>query len=115
MKRDLLVLGTEFGPWISTDGGQRWEQYKGSGFPAVAVRDMVVHPRTSDLVIATHGRGIWIVDDISPLRALTPALMSEDAAFLPGPAAPQIMETFGGWAEGDGTYTGPGRPTSASI
>ncbi len=113
--RDLLFLGTEFGLWISTDGGRRWAQYKGSGFPQVAVRDMVVHPRTSDLVIATHGRGIWIVDDISPLRALTPATLSEDAGFLPVPPAVQWMETSGGWAEGDGAFTGPSRPTEASI
>src|SRR6185437_6330298 len=65
---NLLFLGTEFGLWVSIDGGQRWAQYKGSNFPAVAVRDIVVHPRTSDLVLATHGRGIWIIDDISSLR-----------------------------------------------
>ena len=110
---NLLFLGTEFGLWISIDGGQRWVQYQGSNFPAVAVRDLVVHPRTSDLVLATHGRGIWIVDDISPLRALTPALMSEEAAFLPAPAAVQLMETNGGWAEGDATFTGPNRPNEA--
>ena len=52
---------------------------RAANFPAVAVRDIVIHPRTSDLVLATHGRGIWIIDDISPLRALTPDLMSEDA------------------------------------
>src|SRR5689334_9805148 len=46
--RNLLFLGTEFGLWVSYDGGTRWAQYKGSGFPAVAVRDLVVHPRTSD-------------------------------------------------------------------
>ena len=70
---NLLFLGTEFGLWISTDGGQRWAQYKGSNFPAVAVRDIVVHPRESDLVLATHGRGIWIIDDISLLRSLKPS------------------------------------------
>ena len=79
---NLLFLGTEFGLWISIDGGQRWAQYKGSGFPAVAVRDIVVHPRESDLVLATHGRGIWIIDDISSLRALTPDLMAKDAVLL---------------------------------
>ena len=113
--RDLLFLGTEFGLWISTDGGRRWAQYKGSGFPQVAVRDMVVHPRTSDLVIATHGRGIWIIDDIAPLRALALEKLSEDAGFLPVPPAVQWMETFGGWAEGDGAFNGPSRPTEASI
>jgi photosystem II stability/assembly factor-like uncharacterized protein len=111
----LLFLGTEFGLWVSVDGGQRWAQYKASGFPSVAVRDLVVHPRTSDLVLATHGRGIWIIDDVSGLRALTPTLMSEDAGFLPFPAAPQWMETFGGWPEGDATFTGPNRPTDAFI
>jgi photosystem II stability/assembly factor-like uncharacterized protein len=52
--QDLLFLGTEFGLWISIDGGQHWAQYKGSDFPEVAVRDLVVQPRTSDLVLATH-------------------------------------------------------------
>jgi len=77
---NLLFLGTEFGLWISVDGGQRWAQYKGSDFPPVPVRDIVVQARESDLVLATHGRGIWIIDDITPWRALTPDLMSKEAA-----------------------------------
>ena len=84
-------------------------------FPAVAVRDIVIHPRTSDLILATHGRGIWIIDNISPMRALTPDLMSEYAAFLPIPPAVQWMETSGGWMEGDATFVGPNRPTDAAI
>src|SRR5437868_6909842 len=67
---NLLFLGTEFGLWVSIDGGQRWTQDKGSSFPAVAVRDLVVHPRTSDVVLATYGRGMWVIDDVSPLRKL---------------------------------------------
>jgi photosystem II stability/assembly factor-like uncharacterized protein len=112
---DLLFLGTEFGLWISVDRGQRWAQYKGSGFPSVAVRDLVVHPRESDLVLATHGRGIWIVDDIAPLRALTPDLMVKTAAFIPSRPVVQYLEGFGGWPEGDATYTGPSRPREAPI
>jgi photosystem II stability/assembly factor-like uncharacterized protein len=115
VNRDLLFLGTEFGLWISTDGGRRWAQYKAQGFPQVAVRDLVIHPRTSDLVMATHGRGIWIVDDVAPLRALTPEKLSEDAGFLPVPTAVQWMETFGGWPEGDGAFAGPNRPNAAFI
>jgi len=111
----LLFLGTEFGLWVSIDGGQSWAQYKGSNFPAVAVRDIVVHPRTFDLVLATHGRGIWIVDDISPLRSLTPELMQQDAAFLPIRPSPQWMETNAGWPEGDAAFTGPARPAEAAI
>jgi photosystem II stability/assembly factor-like uncharacterized protein len=112
---DLLFLGTEFGLWISIDRGQRWAQYKGSGFPAVAVRDLVVHPRDSDLVLATHGRGIWIVDDISPLRALDPDIMARSAAFIKGRPAVLYVDGSGGWVEGDATYTGPSRPREAPI
>src|SRR5207248_186851 len=108
--RNLLFLGTEFGLWISIDGGQRWAQYKGGNFPAVAVRDIVVHPRDADLILATHGRGIWIIDDISSLRAITPGLMTQDATFLPVPSAIQYMDTNGGWPEGDATFTGSNRP-----
>jgi len=111
----LLFLGTEFGLWISSDGGQRWGQYKGSDFPAVAVRDIVVQPRESDLVLATHGRGIWIIDDISPLRALKPELMDKDATVIDGPPAIQYFQSNGGWPEGDETFNGPSRPTDAFI
>ena len=53
--RDLLFLGTELGLWISLDGGKQWAQYKGGDFPNVAVRDLAIHPRDDDLVIA-HAR-----------------------------------------------------------
>jgi len=112
---NLLFLGTEFGLWISVDGGARWGQYKGSNFPAVAVRDIAVQPRESDLVLATHGRGIWVVDEISPLRALTPDLMAKPAALIAGPPAIQYFNANGGWAEGDETFNGPSRPTDAFI
>jgi photosystem II stability/assembly factor-like uncharacterized protein len=112
--QNLLFLGTEFGLWISVDGGQHWAQYKGSNFPAAAVRDIVVQARESDLVLATHGRGIWIIDDISAWRALTPDLMSKEAALIPGHAT-QYFEAFGGWAEGDESFIGRNRPGEAQI
>ena len=102
----LLFLGTEFGLWVSLDGGNQWAQYKGGTFPDVAVRDIVIHPRESDLVIATHGRGIWIVDDISPLRKLTPAMLSQEAVFVQGRATQQRLNASGGWAEGDAAFSG---------
>ncbi len=112
---NLLFVGTEFGLWISVDGGHHWAQYKGSNFPAAAVRDIVVHAREGDLVLATHGRGIWIIDDISPLRALSPDLMSKEAVLIPGRPAMQYFETFGGWPEGDEAFSGRSRPTEAQI
>jgi len=112
---NLLFLGTEFGLWISVDGGGRWAQYKGNDFPAVAVRDIAVHARESDLVLATHGRGIWIIDNIAPLRSLTPELMSKDAALIEGRPAVQYFNANGGWAAGDESFNGPSRPEDALI
>ncbi|HZC66316.1 MAG TPA: sialidase, partial [Candidatus Dormibacteraeota bacterium] len=113
--RNLMYLGTEFGLWISLDSGKHWAQYKGHEFPNVAVRDIVVNPRQSDLVLATHGRGIWIVDDITPLRKLTPEVMAQDAAFISGKPAQQRLVSNGGWVEGSAVYTGPNSPDAALI
>jgi photosystem II stability/assembly factor-like uncharacterized protein len=115
VRHDLLFLGTEFGLWISPDGGKQWARYKGHEFPMVAVRDIVVHPRESDLVIATHGRGIWIVDDITPLRKLTPEVMAQEAVFLQAKPAQQRLPAQGGWAEGSAVFTGPNPPDAALI
>src|SRR5262249_26788595 len=79
-----------------------------------AVRDIAVQARESDLVLATHGRGIWIIDDISSLRALTPELMAKDAVLLDGTGV-QYFNAFGGWAEGDATFTGSSRTGDAYI
>lgn len=64
---NLLFVGTEFGLFISIDGGAHWAQFKG-GLPNVAVRDVAIQARESDLLLATHGRGIYILDDLTPIR-----------------------------------------------
>jgi len=115
VKSDLLYIGTEFGLWISIDGGKQWAQYKGSEFPNVAVHDLVVHPRDHDLVVATHGRGIWIIDDITPLRALTPEMLSQNAAFIKARPVVQRIPAGGGWANGDAAFTGPNPTEDAAI
>ena len=112
---NLMFAGTEFGLWISLDTGRHWAQYKGGDFPNVPVRDIVVHPRESDLVLATHGRGIWIIDDISPLRQLTPEILDKDAVFLTGRVPKQRIGASGGWSEGDGTFVGKNPPDAALI
>lgn len=78
---DLLFVGTEFGLFITVDGGRQWARFTGD-FPPVPVKDMVIHPRESDLVIATHGRGFYIVDDITPLRTITDDVLESDVSFL---------------------------------
>src|SRR5437870_6348107 len=115
VKPDLLFLGTEFGLWVSIDGGKTWGLFKGNHFPAVAVRDLAIHPRDNDLVLATHGRGIWIIDDITPLRALTPDLLKQDVAFVSARPVQQRIEGAGGWANGDAAFVGDNPPDAAVI
>lgn len=78
---DLLFLGTEFGLYVSVDGGKNWAQFKNE-LPNVSVMDMVIHPREHDLVLGTHGRGVYIIDDISTLRQLTPEVLESEFVFL---------------------------------
>ena len=112
---NLLFLGTELGLWVSLDGGKQWAHYKGGDLPAVAVRDLAIHPRDHDLVLGTHGRGIWIVDDITPLRMLTPEILASSASFLPSRPTVQRLQASGGWSNGDAVYVGPNPPGDAVI
>src|SRR5207237_2386464 len=114
VNRDLLFVGTEFGLWVSLDGGRQWAQYKGGNLPSVAVRDLAIHPRDHDLVIATHGRGIWIVDDITPLRALNPETLTKEAFFIQARPAVQSISGGGGWANGDAEFVGD-NPTDEAV
>jgi len=114
VNKDLLFVGTEQGLWISLDAGRQWAQYKGGEMPNVAVRDVVIHPRDHALVIATHGRGIWIVDDITPLRALTPENLAKEAVFVQAKPSVQSISGGGGWANGDAVFVGP-NPTEEAV
>jgi photosystem II stability/assembly factor-like uncharacterized protein len=115
VQKNLLFLGTELGLFISIDGGKAWAQFKGSRFPAVAVRDMAIHPRENDLILGTHGRGIWIIDDITPLRALTADLLGQEALFVASRPVQQRIDANGGWASGSATFIGDNPPNAAVI
>jgi photosystem II stability/assembly factor-like uncharacterized protein len=78
---ELLFLGTESGLFVTIDGGKVWSQFKGN-LPNVPVRDLVIQERENDLVIGTHGRGVMIIDDITPLRNLSQEVLHQDVAFL---------------------------------
>lgn len=112
---DLLFLGTEFGLYISNDGGKTWVQYKAKLPEYVAVRDLLVEPATNDLVIATHGRGIFIVDDIAPFRGLTPDLLQKDAALLRTRPVPVTTGHYGQAFPNTDAYTGPNPTENATI
>jgi hypothetical protein len=66
---DLLFVGTEFGMFVSTDGAKSWQRFM-NGMPTVRVDDILIHPRDRDLIVGTHGRSIWIMDDITPLEQM---------------------------------------------
>jgi photosystem II stability/assembly factor-like uncharacterized protein len=78
--RDLLFVGTEFGLYVSVNGGVGWQRF--GGLPTVAVRDLVIQPRDRELVIATHGRSLFVVD-IAPLEYWTPAVLAADNYLFP--------------------------------
>ncbi len=75
---DLLFAGMEFGVWFTVDGGQRWSQLDG-GIPTTQARDLVIQRRENDLVVASFGRGAFVLDDYSALRELSPEVLKENA------------------------------------
>jgi photosystem II stability/assembly factor-like uncharacterized protein len=83
--RNVLYAGTESGVFASWDGGGRWVSIR-TNLPPVAVNDLQVHPRDNDLIIATHSRGIFILDDITPIQRLGDALRTDVHLFEPMPA-----------------------------
>ena len=74
---DLLFVGTEMSAFATLDGGRSWHRIM-NGLPTVPVHDLVIHPRDGDLVAATHGRSVWVLDDITALQQLTPAILARD-------------------------------------
>jgi photosystem II stability/assembly factor-like uncharacterized protein len=74
---DLLYLGTEHALYISLDGGGEWERFM-NGLPTVRIDDLLIHPRENDLIVGTHGRSIWIIDDITPLQQLSEEVLQSD-------------------------------------
>jgi photosystem II stability/assembly factor-like uncharacterized protein len=80
--KDLLFLGTEFAVFFTIDGGKNWVKMK-SGLPAIAMRDLEIQRRENDLILGTFGRGIYILDDYTPLRTLSEELLEQDAHIFP--------------------------------
>jgi hypothetical protein len=114
---DLLFAGTEFGVFFTADGGKRWVQLKG-GMPVICVKDLAIQKRESDLVVATFGRGFYILDDYSPLRRAGPDVLAKDATLFPVkpaqmyiPARPLGLREKS--AQGDAFFTAPNPPFGA--
>lgn len=116
---DLIFVGTEFGLWFTVDGGNKWEQLK-NGLPSIAVYDIDIQRRENDLVLATFGRGFYILDDYSALRTMKsvvkdnqPAIFETKDAWMYNPSADW------GWGKkghfGDNFYTVENPPLATII
>jgi photosystem II stability/assembly factor-like uncharacterized protein len=114
---NLLFAGTEFGLFVTLDAGQKWIQLKG-GLPTIAVRDLVIQKRENDVVVATFGRGFYILDDITPLRQMKPEMYKQKANLFPVKDALLYIPSrpFGGGGksfQGESFYTADNPPYGA--
>lgn len=111
---DVLYLGTELGLFWSWNSGQNWVELRG-GLPTVAANDLVVHPRDNDLVVATHGRGIFVLDEINPLQEMTPAIAASQAHLFSIEPARQIRYRNEKAHTGNMIFEGENPPAGAII
>jgi hypothetical protein len=115
---NLLFVGTEFGMAVSLNRGASWIPWR-HGLPAAPVRGLVVHPRDADLVIGTHGRAVFILDDIRPLRELAqePSLAEKSLHVFAPPQAIQAVESerMGYRSIGHAMFFGKNRPSGALL
>jgi photosystem II stability/assembly factor-like uncharacterized protein len=111
---NVLYAGTEFGLYLSLDQGKRWTKF--GALPTVAVDDILVHPREHDLVIATHGRSLFVIDDLTPVEGLTEATRLKEAYLFPVRKA-LGRALFSGWEDSSGStvYRGANPPEGALL
>jgi photosystem II stability/assembly factor-like uncharacterized protein len=111
---NVLYAGTEFGLFASVDRGRRW--FKFGGLPTVAVDDILVHPRERDLAVATHGRSLYVLDDVRPLEELTADVLAKDVHLFPVRPA-DAFYPLSGWTSSAGSaqFRGENPPAGALI
>lgn len=113
--KNLLFVGTEFGFYFSLNSGQNWIKL-GSGLPDIAVRDIQIQQREKDLVIATFGRGIYIMDDYSALRGLTAdKLQNSEAILFPMKDALMYIQKGDRYGTGSAFFQAPNPPFGATL
>ncbi|HEY5546206.1 MAG TPA: hypothetical protein VIK50_09135, partial [Gemmatimonadaceae bacterium] len=114
-ERNLLFVGTEYGVFFTTDGGSHWTQLR-SGMPTVPVHDIAIQERENDLVVGTHGRGIFILDDLSPLENLARARSAAIAHLFPVQDATLLLpDNSRSSGMGSSGYTGQNPAAGAVI
>jgi hypothetical protein len=112
--KNLLFCGSEFAVYASMDGGSLWQRMSG-GMPTVAVHDLVIHPRDRDLVVGTHGRSIFVFDDVSPLEQMTPQILAKPAHLFDIRPATAFRWRKAGPEPKSNEFTGQNPPYGALI
>ncbi len=116
---NLLFAGTEFGLYFTPDGGKKWIRLKG-GLPTIAVKDLAIQRQQDDLAVGTFGRGIYILDDYTPLRGLRPETLERASVLFPVRTAQLYIETRqyglrGKAFQGSAFYTADNPPFGATF
>jgi photosystem II stability/assembly factor-like uncharacterized protein len=111
----LIYVGTELGLFASYTGGDNWVSLGLKNLPHVAVHDITVHPRENDLILATHGRSIWIFDDATPLQQMSRQIAASDAHMFDIRPALRFTSRFTRYGIGERVFAGPNPPYGALI
>lgn len=106
IKKELLFLGQEFGFYVSLDGGGKWIEMK-SGLPTIAIYDIAIQERENDLILASFGRGFFILDDYTPLRNFESSLLDKDAHIYPIKEGLMFSQTDGKYGQGHAYFSAP--------
>ena len=101
--KNLMFLGTEYGVYVSVNGGLKWVKFS-SGLPTISVRDLAIQKRENDLVAATFGRGFYVLDDYSSLRFLSASSLKNNLVFTPRKALQYNPIRSGSTSQGSNTY-----------
>jgi photosystem II stability/assembly factor-like uncharacterized protein len=111
----LLYAGTELGLYASWDGGRSWSRLHGKNLPPVAVHDILVHPRENDLILATHGRALFILDDATPVQTIASADLAKPAHLFPVRAGVRFAQKMTRYGLGDEPFKGPNPAYGALV
>ncbi len=112
---NLLYAGTEIGLYASWDGGRTWRELNMKNFPRVAVHDIIVHARDNDLIVATHGRSIWIFDDATVLQQMNADALNETGYIFDIRPAYRFATRMTRYGVGDKIFRGPNPPDGAIV
>jgi len=114
VKKELLFAATEFGVYFTSNGGQNWTKLKG-GMPTIPIRDITIQRRENDLVAGSFGRGIFILDDITPIRNFTPSMNNVEATLFPVKTAHWYRQHNRVGSQGDAEWIAKNPPFGANF